>query len=168
MSQNSFTLYLLRHAKSSWDHPDLTDEERPLSERGLINAPKMGERLAKLQVNPDLILSSPADRAISTARLIAPAINYPQSDIKTLEALYHASDQQLLRLCNQFIEPELSSLMLVGHNPGLTDFSNMLCDEQIDNIPTCGFVKITLNIGNAVKAGSGKLILFEYPRRLKA
>ncbi len=168
MNHTDFTLYLLRHAKSSWDHPDLTDAERPLSERGLINAPKMGARLAKLKIKPQLILSSPADRAISTARLMAPALGYPMGDIKTIDSLYHASDQQLLRVCNQFIEPGLESLMLVGHNPGLTDFSNMLCEEQIENIPTCGFIKISLNISNAVKAGSGKLILFEYPRKIKA
>lgn len=167
MDRNSFTLYLLRHAKSSWDHPELTDAERPLNERGLINAPRMGEKLAKLKVKPGLILSSPAERAITTARLLAPPLNYAPEAIKEIDSLYHASDQQLLRICNQFIEPDLDSLMLVGHNPGLTDFSNLLCDEQIDNIPTCGFVKIKLRVANSVKPGSGKLILFEYPRKLK-
>src|SRR5437899_11500650 len=90
------TLFLVRHAKSSWDDTALPDKDRPLNDRGKRDAPKMGERLAKRGVTPDLILSSPAKRALETAQIIAKKLDYKLADIVVDERLYATGADDLL------------------------------------------------------------------------
>ena len=87
------TLYLARHAKSSWKYPDLDDFERPLNKRGRRNAPFMGKILKNLKVTPDLITSSPANRAAMTARIMADIIKYPLEKIRYSENIYEFSEK---------------------------------------------------------------------------
>ena len=160
------TLYVIRHAKSSWDDPTLSDFERPLNKRGKKDAPEMGKRLEGRNVTPDLLLSSPAERALTTCKTIAEKIQYPLSKIKTNKNLYHAEDADILRII-QGLDNKYTCVWIFGHNPGLTDFVNLLADAGIDNIPTCGIVGISLAIGAWDEAGkkNGTVIFFDYPKR---
>jgi phosphohistidine phosphatase len=162
------TLYLLRHAKSSWDDASLDDYHRPLNSRGEKDAPKMGKRLRREGIAPNLICSSSAVRAITTARLVAGEVGYPVESIQQEKKLYHAGTEEILEFLKT-IPPALDSVMLVGHNPGFTEFANDLLNEEIDNIPTAGVVGARLAIDSWKDArwGCGKLFLFEYPKKEK-
>lgn len=160
------TLYIVRHAKSSWDDPDLEDFQRPLNERGEKDAPRMGKKLHKLDANPQLICSSPANRAIATARHIAAVLQFPVSAIREEQKLYHASEDSILSIIRLFPDNK-DVAMVVGHNPGLTEFTNDLLDDDIPNIPTAGVVGAQLNIHSWKDAdwGCGEMIFFEYPKK---
>jgi phosphohistidine phosphatase len=162
------TLYVVRHAKSSWDDPEKADFDRPLNERGKTDAPRMGKRLKEKDVHPNVIIASPAKRARSTAKRIAREIGYAKENIKTDRALYHAGEAIILDVIRQ-VKPKHDVLMIVGHNPGLTDFVNALMDESsnpIDNIPTCGIVAFTFQTDDWKKIdwGKGKMLFFDYPK----
>lgn len=160
------TLYLIRHAKSSWETANLTDFDRPLNERGKKNAPEMGKFLKKENHYPDLILSSPAKRALKTARIIAEEIGYPKNKIEEEIKIYEASVSDLLKITNQ-LDEKLNTVFLFGHNPGFTDFLNYLTDESISNIPTCGIAKIEFEVDSwkKISGGTGKLVYFNSPKK---
>lgn len=155
-------LYLVRHAKSSWADPHLADIDRPLNGRGKKNVPEMGQRLRKKNILPDLLLASPANRALTTAKKIAKEIGYAENDIKTSERIYHSGSEELLHVV-QGQSDSIDSLMLFGHNPGFTWFANSLSGEHIDNIPTCGVVSIEFDIEHwtEVNSGKGRLSFFD-------
>ncbi len=161
------TLYLIRHAKSSWEATDIEDFERPLNERGKRDSPRMGKRLKEKDIHPDLILSSPAKRALSTAKKIAKILSYPKENIKTDRKLYHADEDTILAV-TQNLKDKFNTVMLFGHNPGLTDFVNTLMDGEfdIDNVPTCGVVAFTFGMDSwkDLTWGKGKLLFFDYPK----
>src|SRR6266576_332308 len=129
------TLFLIRHAKSSWDDPALSDKDRPLSDRGRRDAPKMGKRLAKRDVKPDLILSSPARRALTTAEIIAKKLDYKLKHIVVDDRLYAGAVHDLLNVVHK-LGDKLERVMLFGHNPELTEFAHRLSSE-ITRMPTC-------------------------------
>jgi phosphohistidine phosphatase len=161
-------LYILRHAKSSWTDAALSDFNRPLNERGKRDAPLMGIKLADLNILPDLLLSSAANRAFSTALIVAEALNYPKDRINKREDLYLASSRKILKIIN-FTENKYDSIMIVGHNPGLTDLAIDLGTLQVSNMPTCALVALDFAVDEwqEVDKGSGKNILFEYPKKGK-
>ncbi len=160
------TLYLVRHAKSSWKYPNLDDFERPLNKRGRKNAPFMGTILKKLNVAPDLILSSPANRASMTARIIAEKIGYPLENICYSEDVYEFSANALIDVIKH-LDDVINTAMLVGHNPALTELANYIGDTPIGNIPTSGVFCAELDIPSWTKIGDrcGKMIFFEYPKK---
>jgi phosphohistidine phosphatase len=160
------TLYLVRHAKSSWKYPNLDDFERPLNKRGRKSAPFMGTILNKLKVLPDLILSSPANRAAMTARIIADKIGYPLEKIHYSESIYEFSANALIDVIRQ-LDDVVNKVMLVGHNPALTDLANYFGDKPISNIPTSGVFCADLDIPSWAKTSDhcGKLIFFEFPKK---
>ncbi len=129
------TLFLVRHAKSSRDDPSLPDRERPLDDRGRHDAPKMGKRLTNRGVKPDLLVSSPALRALTTAQLIADEIGYQRKDIVVDERLYASSPDDLLAVICA-LDDKLDRVMLVGHNPEFTELAHRLSSE-ITDMPTC-------------------------------
>lgn len=161
-------LILVRHAKSSWSDADLADFDRPLNERGKKDAPRMGKRLKERSTHPDIMLTSPAVRALHTCQVIAEVLDFPLAKIKTDRDLYHASDDQLLRVISRL--PETSDkeqiVMLFGHNPGLTEFAERLLNETFDNIPTCGVVSAVLQVEKwkDVFWGCGKKEYFDFPK----
>lgn len=159
-------LYVMRHAKSSWDNPALTDFNRPLNERGERDIPEMGQRLVKRKIIPDLIISSPAERAITTAIKIARIIQYPAEKIKEDKILYLAGVSTILAAVRQAGDIH-NSLMIFGHNPGWTDFVNHVSDKIIDNIPTCGIAAISFDIDSwqQVEKERGTLLFFDYPKK---
>lgn len=144
----------------------MKDFDRPLNDRGKKNAPFMGKWLAQENIHPDLIISSPAKRAIITARKIAKEIDYLKDKIIQDKNIYEASVKTLLQIVNQ-IENEQNIVFLFGHNPGFTDFANYLTGENISNIPTCGIVQINFEIDDwkEVSKDLGTLIRFEYPKK---
>jgi len=159
------TLYLLRHAKSSWDNPGLDDYHRPLNERGERDAPRMGKRLRKSDVLPDLICSSSAVRAITTARMAAAEMGY-KNPIREEKKMYHAGPESILEIVRGFDDSH-HTVMIVGHNPGFTEFANDLLDEELGNIPTAGVVggRLKINSWKEAKWGCGEMFLFEYPKK---
>lgn len=135
------TLFLIRHAKSSWDNPGLRDFNRPLNERGLHDAPKMAQTLAKRGVRPDLIVSSPAKRALSTALFFAKTLGVEEEAVVQEQSIYEAAPADVLHIISR-LPDEARTVLLFGHNPTLTDVANRFSEDFIDNIPTCGIVQI--------------------------
>lgn len=161
-------LYIVRHAKSSWDESEVSDHDRKLNERGNHDAPKMGELFRELGYIPDIIYSSSAKRALTTAKTISRKIGYPIEDIVVTHEIYDAMTSDLMKLINK-VDDDNESLMLFGHNPSFTVLSNLLSDQYIDNIPTCGASVLELKVTswNDVESDCGKLIAFEYPKKYK-
>jgi len=159
-------LTLIRHAKSSWDDLSLSDAERPLNRRGQTDAPGMGNRLKAMGFQPDLMISSPAVRASTTAEIIASAINYPVSEIVYERVLYLAGVDQLLDVIAAQAD-SVQHLALFGHNPGFTDFANALAPGVTDNVPTTGVVSVTLDSDDWALYAKlpGTLDFFEYPKK---
>lgn len=137
------TLFLVRHAKSSRDDPTLPDKERPLNDRGMRDAPRMGERLAKQDAQPGLILSSPAVRALATAELIAKQLDYEPKDIVVDERLYAAAPDDLLEVIHE-LGDKVKRVMLFGHNPELTELAHRL-SSRITDMPTCAVAEFSFD-----------------------
>jgi len=163
------TLLLCRHAKSSWDDPDLTDFERPLNNRGRRDGRVMGKILRDRGIVPDLILTSPANRAMTTARMIAGALEYPLDSIVVAERIYEAHPGDLIDVAAS-IDDDVASAMIVGHNPGLTEVASLLCAADVGSIPTSGIVCLEFPVGSwrELRATKGTLVFFEYPKKHSA
>ena len=140
------TLVLVRHAKSSWKDESLADRDRPLNRRGERDAPEMARRLADLVGRPDLILSSPARRALATARVVADVVGYPVEAIREDERIYQATPAAILEVIRG-VDNGIDRVFLFGHNPGLTELVNELSEPAVDNVPTCGVVELRLTTG---------------------
>lgn len=162
------TLYLVRHAKSSWKNTKLRDFERPLNKRGLNDAPLMGKVLKKMNIKPDLIISSPAKRTLDTAEYFCEKINFPFEDVIFDDSFYNGSSEDLLKEI-QDQKYDINSIMIFAHNPGLTDLHNYLCDEFIENIPTAGvsILNFDSESWNDLKEKSCELEFFEFPKKYK-
>ena len=162
------TLVLIRHAKSSWKFPELKDFDRPLNERGLNDAPLMGNVLKHLEMIPDRIISSPAVRAIATAEIIAQALGCSEEQIIHEPKLYLVSKSKIKKVINK-ADDTFKTLFIVSHNPGLTELANDLAGTDIDNIPTSGAFGIQFETGSwaEIEKGKGKNIFFEYPKKHK-
>jgi phosphohistidine phosphatase len=159
------TLFLVRHAKSSWDGVALPDKERPLADRGKRDAPMMGKRLAKRQVKPDLILSSPARRALSTAEIIAKELNYRAKDIVVDDRLYATEAETLLGVIGE-LSDKLKCVMLFGHNPEFTDLAHRLSNE-VALMPTCAVAQFTFESNSWSNIGAMKpaKVVIDYPKK---
>ena len=159
-------LYLTRHAKSSWGNPGLADIDRPLNSRGKKAAPLMGKLIVDRGENPELLISSPANRAFSTAKEFAKEMGCAETNIIVNRAIYGAGAQQLLNLV-QDVDDLYNSIMLFGHNPTFTSFCNMLSGENILNIVTCGVVRIDFEFSSwkNIDFNSGRMIYYEYPKK---
>lgn len=161
-------LIVIRHAKSSWDKPEFADHARPLNKRGLRDAPNMASRLKEKRIFPDIMISSPALRALNTCLIFAKELSFSKEKIITRDSLYHASAEEILdvvRSLPDFDDTEEVAL-LFGHNPGLTEFVNLLAGENIMNIPTCGVASISLraHTWREVNFQSGELQFFDFPK----
>jgi phosphohistidine phosphatase len=137
------TLYLLRHAKSSWDDPSLNDFDRPLNKRGLKAAPKVGAYMLKEKIQPEMVLSSPALRAKQTTHMVCEAAGL-SSLINFDERIYEASVQRLFEIVAGF-EDGINTAMMVGHNPGFEELLAALTGES-HRMPTAALACIELKI----------------------
>lgn len=158
-------LALMRHAKSSWKNAELADFDRPLNKRGLSDAPLMGERLASRDFATDLIISSPARRALVTARTVAECLGYPIIDIREEPTMYLADPDTLLEIVRE-TDDRYSRLMLFGHNPGFTHLANSLGDLHVDNMPTASIAvfEFVADHWTEIDYGEGRIILFDFPK----
>jgi phosphohistidine phosphatase len=160
------TLTLVRHAKSSWRDTSLSDRQRPLNKRGERDAPKMGKRIAEHGIRPSLIISSPATRAWSTAKVVAAKISYPVEFLQREDGLYLASLDEILDVIvaqdNGF-----NHLMVVGHNPGMTDVANFLSPGLTHNLPTAGVVSVQIEQDdwNLYERPKTELLVYDYPKK---
>lgn len=135
------TLYIVRHAKSSWDYPELPDYERPLLEKGKKRTKLVAGYLEENNIWIDRIISSHAVRAFETAKIIAAEISYPEDEIRIFEDIYFGDVDKLFDHLFKLPE-EIQSVMLVGHNPTFTYFANSFLKKEIEWLPTSGIVCI--------------------------
>ena len=159
------TLFLVRHAKSSRDDPSLPDRERPLDDRGKRDAPKMGKRLAKRDAKLDLLVSSPALRALTTAHLIADEMGYKRKDIVVDDRLYASSPDDLLAVIRA-LDNKLDRVMLFGHNPEFSDLAHRLSSEIVD-MPTSAVAEYSFDTKAWTDIGEvepAKTVL-DYPKK---
>lgn len=158
-------LTLVRHAKSSRDYPELSDFERPLNNRGRKEAPAIAGRLRKADIKPDLLISSPATRAITTARLFAQELNLHLDEIVLNPHIYEASAWTLMHIVRS-LPPEHGEVMLFGHNPGISHFARELAECPFDEMTTSSAVRIELpaKVWSLIQPGSGKVLRYDTPK----
>ncbi|NNC93945.1 MAG: histidine phosphatase family protein [Chitinophagales bacterium] len=161
-------LFLIRHGKSSWDNPKLSDKDRPLKKRGRRDGLIIAKVLKEMHIQPDLIVSSPANRAFSSAMIIADEIGYPQEKIEKNEDLYFSGINSIYEVIRD-IDDKHSKVFIFGHNPDFTSFANQFSDDYIDNVPTTGVVGIEFNVNSwkKIDGDNGSLIMFEFPSRYR-
>jgi phosphohistidine phosphatase len=159
------TLFLVRHAKSSWEDAALPDKERPLNERGIRDAPRMGKRLAKRDARADLILSSPARRALTTAQIIAKALGYQRKNIVVDDRLYPGAANRIFQLIRR-LDKALDRVMIVGHDPALTELAHRLSSE-ITHLPTGAVAEFTFDAKSWPMVGKSSLaaVRLERPKK---
>lgn len=160
-------LFLIRHAKSSWKHEGVLDMDRPLKGRGIRDAYNSAQWLNEQSDSPQLILSSPATRALHTAIIFSKGLGYPMAEIKIVEQLYEATLQDLTKVVKS-IEDECESAMVFGHNPTVTNFVNRCIDHRINNVPTTGVACLKFDINSWAELNEkAELLFFDYPKRHK-
>jgi len=159
-------LFVLRHAKSSWDEPNKDDIDRALTTRGISDAYAMANRLKKQLHETDLIITSQANRAIHTATIFASVIKYPVEKIKISSSIYETSETKIKSLIKN-LPDDISRVMIVGHNPTFTNFVNHYLPNLIDNIPTAGIVGISFKTEkwNEISAEKVYSSFFEFPNK---
>jgi phosphohistidine phosphatase len=138
------TLFIVRHAKSSWDYPAVSDIDRSLKERGIKDAYDMANRILKKTFLPECIMSSPALRALHTSIIFSRVLGFPAEQIVINQDLYISEADNIYSLITA-TDDSLKSLMIFGHNPGLTELVNYLSELDIDNLPTAGVVMLRFN-----------------------
>jgi phosphohistidine phosphatase len=135
------TLLIVRHGKSSWDEPDLSDRDRPLKDRGIADARKMSAMLLEQKIVPDQVISSPARRARQTAELFCETFGIPAGDIGIEEKLYFQGERIVVDVVRDF-DDRFNTVMITGHNPDFTDLANHFMSQSLYNLPTAGVVKL--------------------------
>ena len=159
-------LTLLRHAKTEPAHSDQEDWDRVLEPRGQKDAPEMGRRLRERKLKPDRVISSPAVRAITTASILARELGISASSVLQDERVYLAAPKVLMQVVHE-LGGDTHHLMIVGHNPGLTEFADRLsADRNVDNMPTCAVYTLLFDIDDwsELEWGSGVDAEFDYPK----
>ena len=163
-------LLLIRHAKSSWDFPGSGDHDRPLNKRGENVAPRMAAALSQRGVRPDAIVSSTANRARTTAGMLAKGLGFPDSQIQEESDLYLASPRTILRIVQQ-LDESCDTAILVGHNPGMHDAVEMIAGGAVvDHFPTLAVARIELEVEHwgVVDQGDGLLLESLSPKMLNS
>lgn len=166
-------LFILRHAKSNWKAKVSIDFDRPLAERGLKDAPRMGTWLYREGMLPGLIMSSPAVRARETALKVCKALDLKKKSIHWERRLYEADLTTLLRLLAE-TGPDLNSLLLIGHNPGLEELLRYLVGNDLDEpedgklLPTAALARLEMPADwSVLERGCANLIALVRPKQLR-
>ena len=159
------TLILVRHAKSSWDDIGIDDFERPLNDRGKHDAPMMAKRLKNKDINIDVFISSPAKRALRTAKYFAEEFGVEKKEIEEVKKLYGASVSDFLEVVTN-IKDKYKNIVLFSHNPGITEFANTLTSVHIDNMPTCSMFAVQADTDKWADflQSEKKFLFFDYPK----
>lgn len=159
-------LFVLRHAKSSWDEPNKDDVDRALTTRGIQDAYVMANRLKSLLKSVDLIITSHANRALHTSIIFAGVIKFPYDKIIITSGLYEISETQLVSMIKD-LPNDLTRVLIVGHNPTFTYFVNKYLSKPIDNIPTSAIVGMSFNTSTWKDISKNNLqsSFFESPKK---
>jgi phosphohistidine phosphatase len=160
------TVYIVRHAKSGWESGITKDFDRTLNDRGLRTAPIMAKMLKEKKVQPDLVISSPANRALTTAKLFAVILGYPENCIEEKMELYDAHAGTILETLRH-IPDDCRTAMIFGHNPSLIEFASLFSGKKIDTLVPCGIIRIDLDISSWKESScrEGKIIWYEMPEK---
>ena len=161
-------LYLIRHAKSSWSDFSIDDFDRPLAKRGKNDSKFMGKLLSRLGVNPNLIISSPAVRALKTSINISKALDYKMDSVDFNIKIYEATLQDMLNVIKS-IDEKYKTVLLIGHNPSLNMLADFLNSQNgIPNIVTCGIAEFAFREEwKNIKKNCTSFISYEYPKKYK-
>lgn len=158
-------LFIVRHAKSSWDSPYLSDFERPLNKRGKRDLPDMTQRFFETHYRPELIISSPANRALTTAKAYAKTLSISGDQFLTNENLYHASTSTIKHILSG-VEDDCNCVMIFGHNPGLTSLIYDLSGFNLYNLPTSGIcgIEFPFDSWKEIINTKGEKIYYDFPK----
>lgn len=158
-------LILARHAKSSWDNPDWTDFGRPLNSRGTRDAYHLASIMEKKKMKLDLVISSPAIRAITTAQIISEKMGYKFENVEQDKGIYEKGNKYVTKLIAE-TDNEINTMMIFGHNPDITSLVTFYSGEFLENLPTCGIVCLKFNTDKWADTlnENGKIEFFEYPK----
>ncbi len=159
------SLFIIRHAKSSWASATEPDFDRPLNDRGKSDAPRMAGRLLSSGIQIDAFISSPAKRARNTARFFVEAYNRPLEDIIYVDQLYQAS-MAMFPAVIRAIDSSYTSVAIFAHNPGVTDFANSLTATRIDDMPTCSVFAVNVHADDwsGFATAEKEFRFFDYPK----
>ena len=157
------TLYIVRHAKSSWAYEGIKDIDRPLKKRGINDAYLVSTVLEKKIETPAVFLSSCANRALHTAMIFSYTFNYPLANLKISKSLYSFSDGYLIKTVKA-LDNGFDSAIVFSHDHGISDFVNKFGDKPIDHVPTCGVVAIEVRTKHWKNIKDGKTLFTEFPR----
>lgn len=159
------TLYLLRHAKASWDE-DVEDHQRSLKKRGISDSESIAKEVASRLPAPEIMVTSDAKRAMMTAKSFQTTWNIKETDFHKQHRLYDFQGAEVLKFIKN-LDDRNSTVMLVGHNYAFTAIANMFGDIKIDEIPTCGFVAIRFDVLHWKQVSKGETFFHVFPRQLK-
>ena len=161
-------LIIIRHCKSSWLDPSLSDYERPLNKRGRNDGYKMSNELSKKIKHVDLLISSSSKRTKLTSNIFIDKINI--NEIEYRDDFYHSSSENIISILEK-INNSFKSVIIIGHNPGFTDLVNKLTNINLFNLPTTGVVIVNLNIKNwdqiLIKNTGYEISWIKFPKELK-
>ncbi len=160
------TLYIVRHAKSSWEYEGIKDIDRPLKQRGINDAYLISNVLQKKIACPDVFISSCANRALHTAMIFSYSFNYPLANLKLSKSLYSFSDGYLIKTVKA-LDDGFDSAIIFSHDHGISDFVNKFGDKELDHVSTCGVVGIKFDTIHWKNIKSGKTFLTEFPKNYK-
>ena len=166
------TVYIVRHAKSSWEYRGIEDIDRPLKKRGILDAHLLSGILKDRIIRPDIFVSSSANRALHTAMIFAENFTYPLANLKIKKSLYSFSDGYLIKTI-MALDDAFDTVMVFSHDHGISTFVNKFGSKRISHVPTCGVIGIqfdikhwkSINKNKTIK--KGKTILFETPKMHK-
>lgn len=160
------TVCFIRHAKSSWKDESLRDIDRPLNKRGKRDAPFMAKLLRGKQVVADAIISSPANRAFTTATHFAEAMKIKKKDIIVKKGIYEAYAADVIKIVQQ-VDNQYDTILVFGHNPTFTTIANQFTDDYIANVPTCGIIQIDAQVESwqYFSRENARLTQFYYPKQ---
>lgn len=159
-------LHIVRHGKSSWDYENISDEDRPLAIRGIKNTYDMAQRLVSKSYTPELLITSPANRALYTAVIFSKVMGIPFSSLVIDERLYMAYEEEIIDLLHE-VDDTISSLMIFGHNPSFTGVANEFVKKHISNMPTAAVVTLKFETDKWNKIEPSNLVFeqFNYPKK---
>ncbi|MGB2128001.1 MAG: SixA phosphatase family protein [Flavicella sp.] len=160
------TVYIVRHAKSSWEYEGIADVDRPLKKRGINDSYLVSEYLNTLIKKPDVFITSSAARALSTAVIFSNNFEYPLSNLLIKKSLYSFSDGYLVKTIKA-LDDGFNSAIIFSHDHGINDFVNKYGSKEILHVPTCGVIGIQFENNHWKSIKKGKTILNESPKKIK-
>lgn len=160
------TVYIVRHAKSSWEYQGIDDIDRPLKKRGIKDSYLVSESLSKKIKKPDVFITSSASRALSTAVIFTKSFGYPLSNLYIKKSLYNFSDGYLVKTIKA-LDDGFDSAIIFSHDHGINDFVNKYGNEFISHVPTCGVIAIEFENNHWKSIKKGKTLFKEFPKLLK-